>query len=253
MKGICQTYYFHEEIDFSDIFSDVICFSEIIPHVFSQSYEPDFLAKNLSPITPNEIKKMEEKEVPSEFDCFKLQKIHLYSVDNVNKTINYDCTCSTEEMMLGNDFVDIYCEVDLCGITWKINTANLYNQLIVDSYRKYLQKDFRMAYFLMYSAFECFINTKSGKHDEEKRLVQKKNELFKLKFSCLNSNQINSSVDMKKYEDIRNDIAHGREEFNIKKELVDDIYFDFLSLIISFEENIQKFEELAKFLQKQLY
>lgn len=50
----------------------------------------------------------------------------------------------------------------------------------------------------MFSVFECFINSSLNSDDEEKRLVEKKNELFKSKFPILNINEINSSVDMKK-------------------------------------------------------
>lgn len=249
-KNISQIYYFHEKIDFSDIFYNIISYSDIKPHILSP-YDLDLsLNDYLTPIEPEELEEIKEKEVPTEFDEFKLNKIHLYSYDNVNKTLNYDCTCKTERMFLGDDFVDIYCEVDLTGISNNFFSEKLYNQLIVDSYLKYLQKDYRMAFFLMYSAFECFINLKSGKPEEEKRLVQKKNELFKTRFKVLNLNNINSSVNMSNYEKTRNDIAHGKENFNISKKLVDDIYFDFISLIISFEKNIKNYNELRLYLKK---
>ena len=100
----------------------------------------------------------------------------------------------------------------------------------------------------MFSVFECFINSSLNSDDEEKRLVEKKNELFKSKFPILNINEINSSVDMKKYEKKHNDIAHGREKIIIEKELVDDIYFDFISLIVSFNQGITNYTDLASYL-----
>ena len=246
-KGISQLYYFHGEIDFSDIFSDIMEHKEIEPHIFPSYEKPCFLQESLNVISDDELKILEENETPLTFDSFSFKNAHLYSIDNINKTLNYDCTCETEGTLLGEDFVNIYFTVNLCGIIKEIEAIDLYNQLIVDSYRKYLNKDYRMAYFLMFSAFECFINSKLNSDDEEKRLVEKKNELFKSKFSLLNINEINSSVDMKKYEKKRNDIAHGREKLSIKKELVDDIYFDFISLIVSFNQGLTNFTNLASY------
>ncbi len=245
-RDICQTYYFHGKIDFSNKFSNIISHSKIRPHIFSQYDKPYFLVKELSEISSNEIDQIIEKECPEKFDSFELLNCNLYSIDNIHKTLNYDCSCNTESYFLGDDALDIYFETDLCGITEKIINEDLYNQLIVDSYRKYLDEDYRMAFFLMYSAFECFINLMSGKPDEEKRLVQKKNELFKEKFPMLNSNQINSSVDIDKYEKKRNIIVHGRENLVITKEMVDDIYFDFVSLIISYLYKINTFDDIKQ-------
>lgn len=249
-KDISQIYYFHESIDFSDVFYNIIKHSDIKPHILSP-YNLNFsLNDYLTPIDTEELEEIIESEVPTEFDEFKLNKIHLYSHDNINKTLNYDCTCKTERLFLGEDLVNIYCEVDLTGISNKIYNEKLYNQLIVDSYLKYLQKDYRMAFFLMYSAFEGFINLKSGKPNEEKRLIQKKNELFKTQFNNLNKNQINSSINMAIFEKKRNDIAHGNENYKITKEIVDDIYFDLIALIISFEQNITNYSDLKVYLKK---
>ena len=249
-KGRIQTYYFHEEISFSNIYSDIISYSEITPHIFPVNEKPDFLKNitNLKKINNIDKEKFLEIKIPDKFDLFELQKIHLYSVDNIEKTLNYDCTCKTEGAFIGNDFIDIYCTVHLCGITNNINSCDLYNQLIVDSYRKYQSKDYRMAFFLMFSAFECFINTKLGKQDEEKRLKEKKNELFKSIFPTLNANQIYSYINIKKHEKIRNEIAHGRKELYTEKSSVDDIYFDFISLIISYNEKIEKFNDLKNYI-----
>lgn len=244
-KDICRPYYFHEKINFSNSFYDVLLYSEIKPHIFPSYEKPDFLQDSLNKISDAEIEILEEKELELSFDYFSFQKAHLYSIDNVNKTLNYDCTCETEGSLLGEDFVSIYFTVNLCGIAREIKSFDLYNQLIVDSYRKYLNKDYRMAYFLMFSAFECFINLKLSSDDGEKRLTEKKNELFKSKFPILNNNEINSSVNMKRYEKKRNAIAHGREKLLVEKELVDDIYFDFISLIISYCRGITNFKDLA--------
>lgn len=243
-RDIAQIYYFHGEKDFSNIFSNIISHSNITPHIFSQYEKPSFLQNDLFEITPTELSIIEESEYPTRFDSFEFKTGNLYAIDNINKTLNYDFTCNTEGGFLGDDFIDLYFEVDLNGITKEINNKDLYNQLIVDSYRKYLDKDYIMAFFLMFSAFECFINSKSGKPDEEKKLIQKKNELFRAKFSILNDNQINSAVDFVKFEKKRNIIAHGRESLIITKELVDDIYFDFISLILSYKMNFLSFDEL---------
>ena len=247
-KGICQPYYFHEKIDFSEIFSDILSYSELEPHIFPSYERPGFLQDSLNQISVTELKKLEENDAPLSFDSFCFQKAHLYSIDNVNKTLNYDCTCETEGSLLGEDFVSIYFTLNLCGIIKEIGKFDLYNQLIVDSYRKYLNKDYRMAYFLMFSAFECCINYNLNSDEEEKRLLEKKNELFKSKFSILNANTINSSVDMKKYEEKRNSIAHGREKLSVDKELVDDLYFDFISLIVSYNQGITSYTDLSTYL-----
>lgn len=247
-KGIPQTYYFHDEIDFSHLFSDIIRYEKLEPHIFSPYEKPDFLEEYLCEITIDKTNVLKENEVPTDFDSFKFQKAKIYSIDNINKKINYDCTCITEGNFLGDDIVNIYFTTKLCGVVKDITSFDLYKQLIVDSYRKYLNKDYRMAFFLMFSAFECFINSSLNSDDEEKRLVEKKNELFKSKFPILNINEINSSVDMKKYEKKRNDIAHGREKITIEKQLVDDIYFDFISLIVSLNQGITNYTDLASYL-----
>ena len=143
-KGITQTYYFHDEIDFSHLLSDIITYENLEPHIFSSNEKPGFLEEYLCEITQKKIESLKENEVSTNFDSFKFQKA---KIDNINKKINYDCTCIAEGSFLGGDVVNIYYTTKLCGVVKDITSFDLYKQLIVDSYRKYLNTDYRMAFF----------------------------------------------------------------------------------------------------------
>ncbi len=64
----------------------------------------------------------------------------------------------------------------------------------------------------------------------------------------LDNNQINSAVNLQTHEKKRNDIAHGKGKYTFDQKMVDDLYFDLISLIISYNNKIESFKDLSNYL-----
>ncbi len=181
------------------------------------------------------------------------------SVDNFNVS---NVTCSgidiarKEYSISGNFFGDnydiepidwaIYAEVEWWGLESSEFEEEFYSELLVKSYHAKLDKDYRMSFFLSYSALEGFINQNLNSEKEEERLNEKLSKLFKGRFGDISKHQIYTTAvnDFRiKLTHLRNDIAHGRKsdfnESSAREMLIVSLIF-----ISSYNNHADKFSDI---------
>jgi hypothetical protein len=138
----------------------------------------------------------------------------------------------------------VYVEVELWGLESSEFDEEFYSELLVKSYHAKLDKDYRMSFFLAFSALEGFINQNSHSEKEEK-LNNKLNKLFKARFGDISKHQVYTTI-VNNFNDLiklRNDIAHGRKsDFNegaAREMLVISLMF-----ISSYNNQADKFSDI---------
>ncbi len=140
----------------------------------------------------------------------------------------------------------VYAEVELWGLESSEFDEEFYSELLVKSYHAKLDKDYRMSFFLAYSAFEGFINQNFHSEKEEERLSDKLSQLFKDRFGDISKHQIYTTIVnnfKKNLTQLRHDIAHGRKsDFNegtAREMLVISLMF-----ISSYNNHADKFSDI---------
>ncbi|TPG64612.1 hypothetical protein EAH73_15730 [Hymenobacter nivis] len=182
-------------------------------------------------------------------DGFKLKNLKVKAVDNLEKEIHY------EGSFLGNS-ADIspldwglFSTVKVLAIPLEISREPFYLSLLAEGYLNLLGGNYRLAFFIIFSAYEGFINFNGG--DKQERLKDKINFTYKSKFVELNKVQTYSSVinGHDKFEELRNDVAHGREKEEFTKQMVEDLLMYVTVMMCSYDNDVRTFEDLAALLQ----
>ena len=112
-----------------------------------------------------------------------------------------------------------------------------------------------LAFFILFSAFECFINSelKTPNSDEEKggRLGGKFEELYEKRFSGLSGHEIYLGIKPKfdRIKKARNAVAHGKKSHPISNDLLEETYYFVLILILSYQYNVSTFQDLKELLK----
>lgn len=184
----------------------------------------------------------------TEVDHFKIRNVCCSDIDITKKRYSIS----------GNFFGDnydiepidwaVYAEVELWGLESSEFDEEFYSELLVKAYHAKLDKDYRMSFFLAYSAFEGFINQNSYSEKEEEKLSDKLSKLFKNRFGDISKHEIYTSIinDFnKKLTGLRHDIAHGRKsDFN--EDASREMIVISLMFISSYNNYADKFSDIFR-------
>ncbi|AZA64432.1 hypothetical protein EG345_06740 [Chryseobacterium carnipullorum] len=129
-----------------------------------------------------------------ETDNFTIHNVRIKAIDNLKGRVYYDGSFTGSSYEIDPLDWGIYSILDISACPIEIDDKPFYNSLLAESYLLLKERKYKLSYFLLYSAFESFVNFELGKGDEEGRLKDKLNELFCLKFPNLGIHQIYTSV-----------------------------------------------------------
>jgi len=253
-------YYFANSFNFAEIFEFVIKFefhknklfhfddflnmSKELNTEFKEEDRCNFLLKLYK--EKNEI--LEEHGFDTDIEQFKLHELRIQNIDNFNKKINYEGSFYGDNEGINPIDWGLYSFVEILGVPNQLSKNKFYKYIISESYILLQENKYKLAFFVGYSALESFINYEHSSAEEEKRLIEKLKELFKEKFGQIQTHQIYTSLinDFDEFTNIRNSIAHGRNPVEIGESEVRKLLQFTILLIISFDWNLTKFEEIIQ-------
>ena len=184
---------------------------------------------------------------PLDFDGFKLNAIKVKFINNTEKKIYYEGSYFAASVNIYPDFWDMFSYVNMTSI--KKNHQQFYKDLIGESYILKLEGNLKLSLFTLYSALESFVNYKLNDNTEI-RLKDGIAKLFQIENNCkdLTKNNLYSSIINKLIElkNIRNTIAHGKNNILVLEEELDEYFVIILTFIISIEFKWANFEEITK-------
>lgn len=187
-----------------------------------------------------------EDAMNPEFDGFSFHDLEMRFIDNHKKRILFHGGISaSSDTVTGCDW-DLYTELKLIAVDNNIELSPVYKPLLAEGCSLYWNKSFKLAFFIIYSALESYLNLKTNGEDEQIRIKEKLNIAFNKVFSNLSSHNIYNSIlfDLKQFTEIRNTIAHGRQQKNVTKEECSDIMIFTCIVISSLEKDIESFAKL---------
>ncbi len=251
-------YYFYNSWKFKNKFNSVFNISVSQNHIFhfdnfndlSNNYNIPFNIGSECDFLLDVLKKDSDALFTygfgTETDNFTIHNVRIKAIDNLKGRVYYDGSFTGSSYEIDPLDWGIYSILDISACPIEIDDKPFYNSLLAESYLLLKERKYKLSYFLLYSAFESFVNSELGKGDEEGRLKDKLNELFCLKFPNLGTHQIYTSVItfFDKYNLDRNAIAHGRNRVEIDEEMVEKSFIFVLTLISSYLFNSSKFDDL---------
>lgn len=256
-------YYFEDYWDFSSKYHSIIHvdFGEVYFFHFddvcriAERYKIKYKEYDSIEILEKAIEKNKslffEEGMNPEFDGFAFHDLTMNYVDNHKKRILFHGGASAASDTVTDCDWDLYTELQLIGVNKNIESSPIYMQLLAEGCVLYMDKSFKLAFFIIYSALESYINLKTNGQDEEIRINEKIHKAFDQAFSNLSSHNIYSTitVDLRRFTEIRNTIAHGRKSIKVGLDECLDILVFTCTVISSLENKIDSFDILKKYMK----
>ena len=244
-----KVYVFFDNINF-----DEDCFSVIEVSIkdFGFIGTGDNFIQELFPDTDSLKKQINEE------DYFK--KLDLIGIDNITKNISLYGAFKGDSSLISGEFdVEPIAKLELLTIPKSIDTLNFHYKLLAESRLLFEEGKIKLSFFTAFSAFDMFINYEEEnrgliKTDSNgninRRLTEKLKDIYKnaLLKDDLGKDQIWSELLPKynKLEDLRNDIAHGRDVQCTTYEY-ELLIIVITSFILSITKKIDTFQEMNDF------
>lgn len=177
-------------------------------------------------------------------ETFHFHKVRVLAIDNIKKCVWYDGSFfGNHEAYTVSDW-GVFSKIRLIGIPSFL--PNFYQELLGESYLLYTSGNFKLSYFMTYTALENYVNSGLKSDDIEERFKDKLRKWAKTKVTQLEKHEIYCGT-IQEYDEFtikRNTIGHGRESIDIEKSEAESALIFVATLICSFEKNLRTFQDL---------
>ena len=258
-KHSSNTYFIKNELDFSNEYSTILRASMGTSAIFHwddiQRIAAEFeLSRRENEKASDFLQRVTEfepdiiyQEMEKEIEGFELNNLKVDFIDNTDKKIIVSGAFFGDNSSIDPLDWDLVSEVNLFGIPKDLN-GELYLELLAESYSFSELGNYKLAFFLSYTALECYLNSQVNPNNDKARLKDSFSELFKRNFSGndLNKHIIYSSIsgEFDPFTLKRNEIAHGKNKVEISKEYASEFLLFTLITIISNKHSISDFKSL---------
>lgn len=259
-----MNYFFESESEIPNDFSNVISveiINDFIIHsddIFNMSKQHDIpvFYENLEWFV-NEIHEVDSDcldsySIGQKFDNFELRTIKVVGINNSTKKIIFSGSFLGDYSHIQPLDWNIYVECKVRGTKSNLENGNLfYQDLMAEAYNLISIKNFKLSYFLAFSALESYINERMNANDTKDRLKDIMSQMIRNVVGDINKNEIYTSIisGYNTFESNRNIIAHGRKIITVTQEDVDELILFALLIICITEGDGSTFEHLASIIE----
>ncbi len=251
-------YYFYNSWNFKHHFSFVIDVDIVKNHIFHYddfinmsceygiSYYTGEECEFLLSAVEKDSDALETNGFGSGTENFKINNLRIGTIDNLESKVYYEGSFWGASYEIDQNDFAIYSMINVIATPLYIDDKPFYNSLLAESFILLKERKYKLSYFLLYSAFDSFINYELGSADEQGRLKDKLKELFSSRFSNLNNHPIYTGI-IKLYDQYtnnRNAIAHGKSPIEVDEEMVEKSFIFVLTMISSYLTGADKFDDL---------
>jgi hypothetical protein len=253
-------YYFRSEWNFAGKFSYAISISIEDSRIYTETdinhlseefkltkFEEDgTYSKFLSELRTLDIEQLYSYGFPTNFGQVELQTLRINSIDNVAKKVLYEGSYLADAGEVEMGFFPFYSYIAVKAVPLQMDS--FYKDLIAEGYLLFLQGNFKLSYFLLYSAIENYI--KQVDSTLKGQITQLVAKIGLKRFGVEGSTIFKEFIEnMKGKDKIRNDIAHGNHFLEISRSTVLHLLDNSLVLICSVELNITELRDLHRYLK----
>lgn len=186
------------------------------------------------------------------FGDFELRTTKVVGINNSTKRILFSGSFVGDYSHIQPLDWNIYVECKVRGTKSNPENGNFfYQDLMAEAYNLSSIKNFKLSYFLAFSALESYINEKMNTGDAKSRLKDIMSQMVREAVGDINKNEIYTSI-ISRYNDFesnRNVIAHGRKLITVTQEDVDELILFTLLIICITEGDGCTFKHLASMIE----
>ena len=177
------------------------------------------------------------------FEQFNLHCLRITYIENIAKQIGYDGSFFGYDSAIRD--IDVYAELEL-KVVPHFPKDDHYKTLLGEAYLLYLQGNYKLSSFILFTAFDNFIEQFYGNPGERIHLEDKFRKVFKRKFKNLKRHNIYSQIagNFKSFENLRNDIAHGNHHGPIYRQQLKERFLITLIMILTYTFSYSDFQKL---------
>ena len=177
----------------------------------------------------------------------KLNGLKVSRIDNARKEIVITGSYDGDSYSIAPYDWGVFAECRLVGIRNNNSNDYFYLELLSESYSQKATGNYKISYFICFSALENYINTKMNSHNRKGRLKDLAKQLCKEAGVPIDSSQVYTSImsDYSEFENTRHSIAHGRGAINILEADLDQLVIFVLVFISVVEGKGSTFDALA--------
>lgn len=272
-REITDDYYFRNAFNFDNHFKFLISAELIDPVIYhadsleeleSEKMQGKILYRIHEILKKKSYDDLASHSFPIDLDEFKLNKIRIHSIDNIFKDCIYEGSFFGDSSSIDPIDWSIIAFLDMVGVKENDNSAEFYKSLLAESYITLLQRNYKLSYFLLFTALENFINTfyepekeKNGfwsffricrEKESKKRLSERLKFIFKNRFKSIEGHKVYSSFigELKNFTNDRNVIAHGLKNITIGNQEVENKFYMVLTAMICYNDQVDAFLEMNK-------
>lgn len=196
---------------------------------------------------------MTNDELTHSLDQFHFKKLSIQRINNSTRTISYHGAYYADSF--GLDYSsNAYCSVEFIQAKEELS---FYKELLLDAFTHLIEKNYKMAYFNAFAAFENFVNAMTGRERERMNLGTKFHLAYNNHFTIRGFadsrvfRQLSSALSS--FANLRHEIAHGsvhtvdwKSETGEQKAL--NMYVFSSITMICYENGFQTLDELKAYL-----
>lgn len=183
----------------------------------------------------------------TDIDGFTLHGLKINYIDNIGGLLHYKGGYLGDYSSISPMDWDVYVPLEIIAIKHN-HTGDFYLDLIAESYSLFYQRNFKLSFFIAYSAIENYTNNFLNSSNDEVRLNEKIKAAFEKVFGSLGSHLIYTSLinDFGDYSKTRHSVAHGRSALEISEEECFNFILFVLTMICSIEKGVDTFAGVVK-------
>ncbi|ENR6005642.1 TPA: hypothetical protein ACX14B_000943 [Citrobacter freundii] len=174
-----------------------------------------------------------------------ISAMEIEAIDNNLSKIVYSGSYYSTGMDHGNP-VEVVCELNILAAK---NHQPFFFELLIEAYALLNENNFKMSCFMSYAALENYINQKIHGQDTEERFSDKFKKAYET-VPSLTTHETFSKLNslLSEYTNIRNTIAHGRDDDeiidNIDIDLAKEMYIYVAAVILAVENGFKKLNDI---------
>jgi hypothetical protein len=182
-----------------------------------------------------------------DIDGLKFNDVRVESINNLKRHFTVLGGYEAVSDRIDPDDWEILVEYLLTGVPEESTIGKFYVELLAEAYSLLLAGNFKLAYFIAFTALENYVNDKMGSENDEERFSDKVKKLFKSVFGDVSTHAIFTSIirDLSSFEKTRNTIAHGREVIHVDSDELENILVFVLTLVATSENKFYTFREIV--------
>lgn len=149
---------------------------------------------------------------------FNVDRLEVGVIDNSKHKALIEGNIRTNASEISSKRINLLLELEIFGVPGDIRKKSISHQLLAEGFTLYKNGDYKLAYFILFTAMESFVNGTINGYSQIKKLADKLEEAFSSSYRCLTPPP--GSVHFPCYHQIYETLMGGFNSFVAKRNAI---------------------------------